>query len=54
VFRIHIIYGKKNLNGFNRLFMKVELHVPSVRTTGRSIGFCEMLENSGDATKLHK
>jgi hypothetical protein len=34
--------------------MKFELCVPSDGTTGRSIGFCEMLENSGDATKLHK
>jgi len=34
--------------------LKAELHVPSIRITGRSIGFCEKLENSGDATKLHK
>jgi len=49
-----ILFTEKKLKWFRSIVLKVELHVPSIRITGRSIGFCEKHENSGDETKLHK
>lgn len=49
-----ILFTEKKLTWFRSIVLKVELLVHSIRITGLSIGFCEKLENSEDATKLHK
>jgi len=49
-----ILFTEKKLKWLRSIVLKVELLVHSIRITGLSIGFWEKLENSGDATKLHK